>query len=104
MALTNSERQARYRARLKLAASDRGFLTRLFGAEIPPEADDMFEVAKAVECSDKGAIKHAISALVADVVHRGVGGGFVGGWSWREADGRVAISVCRVRSQSAKAA
>lgn len=99
MALTNAQRQDRHRRKRKLAASDVGFLTRLFGPEIPPEADDMFDVAKAV--SSRGAASAesaAIQALVSSVIHDGIGGGFVGGWYRRECDGVVTIAVCRIRA------
>lgn len=79
-------------------AKDRALLTRLFGPRIP--ADDSFfsatEAAKSVAWSGANA-RPALDNLLANIVHQGIGGGFVIGWALEISDGKTILSVRRMK-------
>lgn len=88
---------------LKLSDADEAFLTRLFGPRIPDECAGLFSEARGVHIIGSEHIEPALSLLVSDIVHRGLGCGTCAGWRVYEDDGATVVSVYRLLA-AAKAA
>jgi hypothetical protein len=96
---------------MKLNEADEVLMNRLFGPQLP--LDDPFtaeetERAKSVDWSPPLSpfdVRVAMATLLSAIVHTGIGGGTIIGWSLGEADGRVVLAVHRVKVEpQAKAA
>lgn len=88
---------------LKLSDENEAFLTRLFGPRIPDECAGLFSEAKGVHFIGSEHIEPALSMLVSDIIHRGLGYGTCAGWRVYEDDGATVVSVYRLPA-SARAA
>jgi hypothetical protein len=76
---------------------DRALLDRLFGPELPAEFLSECEAAKGVEW-DGGDSEAAISNLLTNIIHTGIGSGSCMGWAMtRAAGGRHMLTIYRMK-------